>query len=878
MTDNNKKLEEKIKEQTTIFIENRELFEELGRVIISTLSDFARTLPQAPIIQGRVKAVDSFVEKCIRKQYKYHSPAWQLTDLCGVRVIVLSKESISRFRRMIENCFLVTEEEDTGGRLSETEFGYQSVHYIVSLDPAGKDTNTYCSPENSTVLEQLFSSRTLEEAAQTGLAEGPVFKAEIQIRTLLQHAWSSTVHDNIYKTDMRTTPRHLKRRASLIAALIEDTDNSILQLLEGVEEYRSYYGAYMSPAKMREEIAMQRIVLNHNPKARKAALKIARLANCLNDDSELKRAEKDLARLRNDNDSELLRELGAIRWKLGLEEEGRSNLKRAAELDRENADTWCELGKTYFEKKEYWEAQNCYRKAFHADPQYPRALKRLIECGILYGKDNPLELLLLITPNLGRAIELSLKKIRAGMHIPYAWYDIGFFYLLLNQPGKSLDAYARGVLTTTAPDQVRITYNALTEIHKKVNKKVTDRFSDLKRGLLLVRSFFRLILAEKFKNSSEQYLHDCDSRLDGFSSLSPSRRDGRANPLTGNKKLILAAGSCSQESEAFMSRYKPLLHRAFAGFQGIVCCGGTDAGISGIIGGLRENNPGITTVGYLPSKAVCAENYQCVHTVSGPFSPLDAIMCWADILDSGRDPETVSLLGVRGGEISAFELQLGLLLGAKVGILPDSGGACGDMSCDPDWLTVTGPAEKPGKTRLLKLPEDPETVRAFLQPSATSPALIDTDTREKLAAEIHESYRQQEKERLSGNRGAMRPWKDLDATFRLANFKQVDQIEAKLQRLGLTLKKQQGEGFSPYCFSPSQLEELAEMEHGRWVVERLEDGWTLGESNDEKKTRPQLVPWRELPEEEREKDYDTIRRLPEKLAAAGLQIVEEKNR
>jgi hypothetical protein len=460
------------------------------------------------------------------------------------------------------------------------------------------------------------------------------------------------------------------------------------------------------------------------------------------------------------------------------------------------------------------------------------------------------------------------------MHIPYAWYDIGFFNLLLNQPGKSLDAYARGVQTTTSPVQVASTFHALTEMHKKV----AGRFPDLERGLILVRSFFRLILAGKYRKNPEQYLHDCDPGVDGFSSLSPSRKDGQANPLKNKEKLVLVAGSCSQESEAFMSRYKPLIHRAFTGFQGIVCCGGTDGGISGIIGGLRENNHGISTVGYLPFEAACSGNYQCVHTVSGPFSPLDAIMCWADILDSGRDPETISLLGVRGGEISAFELQLGLLLGAKVGILPESGGACGDMGCDPDWSTITGPAAKNGKTRLLKLPEDPETVRAFLQPSATLPALIDTDSREKLAAEIHENYRQQEKERLSDTRTVMAPWKDLDETFRLANFKQVDQIEAKLRRLGLTLTKQQGESSSPYRFSGSQLEELAEMEHGRWVVERLEDGWTPGESNDEKMTRPQLVPWRELPEEEKEKDYDTIRMLPEKLAAAGLQIVEEKNR
>ena len=65
------------------------------------------------------------------------------------------------------------------------------------------------------------------------------------------------------------------------------------------------------------------------------------------------------------------------------------------------------------------------------------------------------------------------------------------------------------------------------------------------------------------------------------------------------------------------------------------------------------------------------------------------------------------------------------------------------------------------------------------------------------------------------------------------------------------------------------------MEHGRWVDERLQTGWTYasGIKNVEKKTSPYLVPWDELSEEVKEWDRVTIRGVPGFLARAEFQIV-----
>ncbi len=69
------------------------------------------------------------------------------------------------------------------------------------------------------------------------------------------------------------------------------------------------------------------------------------------------------------------------------------------------------------------------------------------------------------------------------------------------------------------------------------------------------------------------------------------------------------------------------------------------------------------------------------------------------------------------------------------------------------------------------------------------------------------------------------------------------------------------------------LERLAEMEHGRWNVERLLLGWRWAEAKDvARKLSPYLVPWDKLPPEIQEYDLDAIRSLPAKFREAGLEV------
>lgn len=849
-----------VKGQVQAFKKAEETFENLRKILVAVLEQAAHDLPGVLIVQGRVKTIASFAEKCLRKRHKYQQPAWQLTDLCGVRVIVDCKEAVEPVRRFIEDHFEIDENEDTAERLMAMEFGYQSVHYIVSLK---EEVAAIYQSTELVVPQQLFQRRDAREAKASGLPIGPVFKAEVQVRTLLQHSWAVIVHDNLYKTEMKEKPRHLVRESGRIAAQLEDADEAFVRLLQGIQDYRSYYGAYMTTGEIEQEMAVQEAILSQDPGNRNVALKLARLASTLDDASVAKRVEPILARFEELEDADIQRELGIVRWKTG-NVAGRENLRKSTEVDPENPDNWCELGRTYFEEKEYWNALDAYQAAFRVAPEYPRALLRYVECRVLDRGD--LSVIPLIRHDLERAIELSKQKIVAGVHLPWAWYDIGFFELLLGRPYQSLDAYGKGILTTSSPALVEAVYKSLTDIHKKIASTETK----LGEHLNWVRSFLKVVLVGRYGRSAENLLCAAEPRLDGFSSLTICASPQNPEPFKPEDNIMIVAGACAAPSQRLISDYQPLIHFAFEGFRGTVCSGGTQAGISGVVGDLPDSEGVLVKIAYLPSGHPREDkehaSYRIIPTTKGSYSPLDPIMLWSDLLACGVEPGKVGVLGVSGGDLAAFEYRLGLLLGAMVGVLPDSGRAALEITLDSDWA-----AGCPG--RLLRLPTDRESLRAYVQPTRPS-VLLDPKTREDMAESTHESYRPWGLADLLKEHKELAEWKQLDKTFKQSNYDQVDHIDEKLKRIGLALRRVSGKPVV-YEFNKDQIEKLAEMEHGRWVVERLLDGWTFGDVRDNrKKTRPQLISWADLPEKEKKKDWEFVRALPARLGEYGYEIYE----
>jgi len=122
----------------------------------------------------------------------------QITDLSGVRVITFLPRTVDDVCKCIEEQFEVVERVDHGLSLLQLErFGYQSVHFIISLN-----AQRLALPEY-----QRFSGS----------------KAEIQVRTILQHAWAEIEHDIGYKSS-HVIPIVIRRRFASLAGMLEIAD------------------------------------------------------------------------------------------------------------------------------------------------------------------------------------------------------------------------------------------------------------------------------------------------------------------------------------------------------------------------------------------------------------------------------------------------------------------------------------------------------------------------------------------------------------------------------------------------------------------------------------------------------------------------------
>ena len=70
------------------------------------------------------------------------------------------------------------------------------------------------------------------------------------------------------------------------------------------------------------------------------------------------------------------------------------------------------------------------------------------------------------------------------------------------------------------------------------------------------------------------------------------------------------------------------------------------------------------------------------------------------------------------------------------------------------------------------------------------------------------------------------------------------------------------------------LEKLAEKNHDVWAQRRFAEGWRHGpRRSDEERTHPDLVPYTQLPEEEKEYDRATVIETLKAILALGYRIL-----
>lgn len=117
------------------------------------------------------------------------------------------------------------------------------------------------------------------------------------------------------------------------------------------------------------------------------------------------------------------------------------------------------------------------------------------------------------------------------------------------------------------------------------------------------------------------------------------------------------------------------------------------------------------------------------------------------------------------------------------------------------------------------------------------------------------------------------PYTELPNSEKEANRRFVRDIPNKLETVGYVLIPATREAGSRE-FSKDEIDVLAQMEHQRWMREKLAQGWRHGETtNKENKVHSLLVSREYLPPEEKDKNSASIQSIPAILAKAGYTMI-----
>jgi putative GTP pyrophosphokinase len=150
-----------------------------------------------PRVKGRIKSFESYYKKYIR-YLKNDDPFnhKKITDIIGIRIVCPFLEDLAAAEELLKENFQVIETERKGGDHTFREFGYESIHLLISV------------PEDISVKLGILSGET----------------AEIQIRTILQDAWAEVEHELVYKAEFTPFDNPLKRKLAAVNASLSLAD------------------------------------------------------------------------------------------------------------------------------------------------------------------------------------------------------------------------------------------------------------------------------------------------------------------------------------------------------------------------------------------------------------------------------------------------------------------------------------------------------------------------------------------------------------------------------------------------------------------------------------------------------------------------------
>jgi putative GTP pyrophosphokinase len=161
-------------------------------------------------IEGRVKDKEECIKKFIRKyQNKLEADEqpyeikFFISDLVGIRIVCLYEDQVTLLSEILQHHFKILDITDKISSVENTEevFGYKGLHMDLALNDEMASLPKYLPYADNSF--------------------------EVQIRSLIQDAWSVLDHKIKYK---KSIPIDLKRRINILSALFELADREFKEI------------------------------------------------------------------------------------------------------------------------------------------------------------------------------------------------------------------------------------------------------------------------------------------------------------------------------------------------------------------------------------------------------------------------------------------------------------------------------------------------------------------------------------------------------------------------------------------------------------------------------------------------------------------------
>ncbi|MDR0709269.1 MAG: tetratricopeptide repeat protein [Spirochaetaceae bacterium] len=190
------------------------------------IEEALKFLPSHVLVKARHKDFQSYYRKYL-KLLRQQNPAFsredtrgeypanpateaaggtvKITDLIGIRVVCPFMEELSLAEDALKKNFDVIEVDRKGSDQTFREFGYQSIHLLITI------------PDD---IKERYGDPGCDAA-------------EIQVRTILQDAWAEVEHEIVYKAEFNPFDEPMKRKLAAVNASLALADTIF-------QEIRSY--------------------------------------------------------------------------------------------------------------------------------------------------------------------------------------------------------------------------------------------------------------------------------------------------------------------------------------------------------------------------------------------------------------------------------------------------------------------------------------------------------------------------------------------------------------------------------------------------------------------------------------------------------------